>query len=81
MAFHFDLIFGVVFLLFGALMGLGLGFGSKSVFGSTHIVQQLLFSLLLTILTFNFDIILGLFFYFFGFNVGFKKCFRVHSCI
>ena len=38
------------------------------VLGFTHIVQQLLFSLFFTILTFDIDIILGLFFTFWGPN-------------
>ena len=36
--------------------------------GSTHIVQQLLFSLFPSILTFDFDLILGSFFTFWGPN-------------
>ena len=38
------------------------------VLGSTHIVQQLLFSLFPSILMFDFDFILGLFLTFFGPN-------------
>ena len=37
-------------------------FDVQIVLGSTHIVQQLLFSLFLSILTFDFDLILGSFF-------------------
>jgi len=43
---------------------------------STHIVEQLSFSLCLSILTFDFDLILGSFFYFLGPNglfLGFGK--------
>ena len=38
------------------------------VFGSTHIVQQLIFSLFPSILMFDFDLILGLFLTFLGPN-------------
>ena len=37
---------------------LGLGKGSKPVLGSTHVVEQLSFSVLPSILTFDFDLIL-----------------------
>ena len=40
--------------------------GSKTVLGFTHVVQQLSFSMFLSILTFDFDIILGSFFTFWG---------------
>ena len=59
--FDFDLILGVNMFV-GALMGfflLGLGFGSKAVLGSTHVVEQLLFSIVPSILTFYFDLIWG----------------------
>ena len=36
--------------------------GSKIVLGSTHVVEQLLFSIVPSILTFDFDLILGSFF-------------------
>ena len=39
---------------------------SKTVLGSTHIVEQLSFTMFLSILTFEFDLILGSFFYFLG---------------
>ena len=39
---------------------------SKTVFGSTHVDEQLSFSLFLSILTFTFDLILGSFFTFQG---------------
>ena len=44
-------------------MGLfsGLGKGSKTVLGSSHVVVQLSFSMFLSILTFDFDLILGSF--------------------
>ena len=42
------------------------GYGSKTVLGSTHVVEQLLFSIVLSILMFNFDSILGYFFTFLG---------------
>ena len=40
----------------------GLGKGSKNVLGSTHVVEQLSFSMLPLILAFDFDLILGSFF-------------------
>ena len=40
---------------------LGLGLNSKTVFGSTHLVEQLSFSLFPSTLTFDFDSILGSF--------------------
>ena len=45
---------------------LGLWKGSKTVLGSTHVVEQLSFSMLPSILTFDFDLILGLFLTFWG---------------
>ena len=58
----------------------GVGVGSTIVFRSTHIVEQLLFLMFSSILTFDFDIILGPLFtfwdpngLFFGVGVGFKK--------
>ena len=45
---------------------LGSGFGSKTVLGSTHVVEQLSFSMFLSILTFDFDLILGTFLTFWG---------------
>ena len=42
--------------------------GSKTVFGSTYVVEQLLFSIDPSILTFDFDLILGSFFTFWGPN-------------
>ena len=42
--------------------------GSTAVFGSTHVVEQLSFSLFLSILTFDFDLILGSFLTFWGPN-------------
>ena len=47
---------------------LGLGKGSKIVLRSTHVVEQLSFSMLPSILTFDFDLILGSFFTFCGPN-------------
>ena len=37
------------------------GSGSKIVFGSTHVAEQLLLSIVLSNLTFDFDLILGFF--------------------
>ena len=47
---------------------LRLGYGSKTVLGSTHVVEQLSFSMFPSILTFDFDSILGSFFTFLGPN-------------
>ena len=41
-------------------------YSSKTVLGSTHVVEQLLFSIVLSILMFNFDSILGYLFTFLG---------------
>ena len=40
---------------------LGSMWGSKTVLGSTHVVDQLLFSIVSSILTFDFDLMLGSF--------------------
>ena len=47
---------------------LGLSEGSTTVFGSTHAVEQLSFSIFLSILTFDFDLIFGSFLIFWGPN-------------
>ena len=53
----------------GQKIGYFEGWGQvQIVLGSTHIVQQLLFSLFPSILTFEFGLILGLFFTFLGPN-------------
>ena len=44
------------------------GVGSTTVLGSTHVVEQLSFSMFPSILTFDFDIILGSFLTFWGPN-------------
>ena len=83
LTFHF----GVTFDFFGGLMSSFLGFGSGSTpfLGSTHVVEQLSFSLFLSILTFDFDLILGSFLPFwalmgyFCVGLGFKNCFAVSS--
>ena len=66
---------------------LGLWKGSKTVLGSTHVVEQLSFSMLPSILTFDFDLILGSFLtfcgpngLFFGVGVGFENYFGAYSC-
>ena len=46
-------------LAFLGLFGILLGSGSKTVLGSTHIIEQLSFSLFPLILAFDFDSILG----------------------
>ena len=45
---------------------LGLGKGSKTVLGYTHVVEQLSFSMFPSILTFDFDLILWSFLTFWG---------------
>ena len=45
---------------------MGLGNGSNTVLGSTHVVEQLSFAFLLSILTFDFDLIFGSFLMFLG---------------
>ena len=47
---------------------LGLGQGSKTVLGYTHVVEKLSFSLFLSTLTFDFGLILGSFLTFWGPN-------------
>ena len=47
---------------------LGSGLGSKTVFGSNHVADQLLFSIVPSILAFDFDLILGSFWTFWGPN-------------
>ena len=47
---------------------LGLGKGSKTVLGYTHVVEQLLFSMFPSILSFDFDLILESFFTLWGPN-------------
>ena len=67
-------------------MGYFWGWGMvRKLLGSTHVVEQLSFSMFLSILTFDFESILGLFFTFLGPNglffggvgVGFKNSFWV----
>ena len=47
---------------------LGSAYGSKTILESTHVVEQLLFSLFSSIVNFYFHLILGLFFTFWGHN-------------
>ena len=56
------------FLTFWGSNGLflGLGKGSNSVLGSTHVVEQLSFSMLSSILTFDFCLVWGNYFQFLG---------------
>ena len=51
------------FQLFGGPneLFLGSGYSSRTVLGSTHVVEQLLFSIVPSILTLDFDLILGSF--------------------
>ena len=69
MTFDFD-FFLKSFLTFWGPNGLFLGLwnGSETVLGSTHVVEQLSFSMLPSILTFDFDLILGSFLSFWGHN-------------
>ena len=62
--------FCYLFLTFWGLNGLFLGSGksAKSILESTHVVEQLSFSMLPSVLTFDFDLILGAFFTFWGPN-------------
>ena len=50
---------------------LGLGKGWKIVLRSTHVVEQLSFTMLPSILTLDFDLILGSFFLLFGALMGY----------
>ena len=65
MKFEFDLILGS-FLTFWSILGVRVGF--KKCFGSTHVVEQLLFSMFSSFLTFDFDLNLGSFSTFWGPN-------------
>ena len=69
LTFDFDLLLGSFFIFWGP-NGLfsGLGWGSTTVLGSTHVLEQFLFSMLPQILTFDFDLLLGSFFTFVGPN-------------
>ena len=65
LTFDFDLILWS-FLTNGLFLGLEKD--SKNVFGSTHVVEQLSFCMLLSLLIFDFYLILGSFFTFLGPN-------------
>ena len=61
--------------------------GFETVLGSTHVVEQLSFSMVLSILTIDFDLIFESFLtfggpngQFWGVGIGFDKCFGVCSC-
>ena len=62
LTFDFDLILGS-FFDFGGPNGIFLGsiWGSKTILGYTHVVEQLLFSIVTLILNFDFDLIFGSF--------------------
>ena len=67
--FEFDSIFRLFFDYWGPMdygLFLGLGQSSKTVLGTNHVVEQLLFSIVSSILTFDFDLIFGSFFTFWG---------------
>ena len=79
----------MLFFLFLDPNGIFLGsmWGSKTVLGSTNVVEQLSISMFPSILTFELDLILKSFFtfwgpnwLFFGVGVGFRHCFEVHLC-
>ena len=83
----FDLILGRFFTLWGPNeFFLGPGLVSKTVLGFTHVVDQLLFSIVPSILTFDFKLFWGHFWLFLGPNelfLGrgwFQNCFVVYSC-
>ena len=67
LTFDFDLILGP-FLTFLGPNGLlfGLGYGSKTVLGSSNVVEQVLFSKLPSMLTFSFLLIYGVIFKIWG---------------
>ena len=70
LTFDFDLILWSFFTFWGP-NGLFLGLEKcykKTVFESTHVVEQLSFSMFPSILTFDFDLILGSFLTFWGPN-------------
>ena len=69
LTFEFDLILGSFFTFWGPNgLFLWLGKGSKTVLGSSHVVEQLSFSLFHSILTFDFHSILESFLTFWGPN-------------
>ena len=72
LTFDFDLILES-FLTFWGPNGLflGLGKGSNTVLGSTHVVEQLLFFMLSLILTFDFYLFWGNFFLVLGALMGY----------
>ena len=88
LTFNFDLILGSFFTFWGPNgLFLGLEWGSTTVLGSTHVVEQLSSSLFFSILAFYFDLILGSFLnlwgpngLFLGVGEGFKYCFGVYLC-
>ena len=69
LTFDFDLILGSFLTFWGPNeLFLVLGKGSKTILGSTHVVEQPSFSMLPSILTFEFDLNLGSFLTFWGPN-------------
>ena len=66
-------------------MGVGVRFDNCFGVWSTHVVEQLSFSMFPSTLAFNFDLMLGTFFTFlallgfFGVGVEFENCFGVYS--
>ena len=67
------------FLFFGGPneLFLGSGYSSRTVLGSTHVVEQLSFSMIPSIPSFEFDLILGSFFTFWAPNAQFWGSFLI----
>ena len=66
---QFYLILGLFYTFWGPKWDIfGTGVGFKIVLGSTHVVEQVLFPIVPSILTFDFDLILGSFLTFWGLN-------------
>ena len=86
--FWFWLNFGVVFYFWGPnWLFFWSGYVSITVLWSIYVVDQLLFCIVSSILTFDFHLIWGSFLTFlgpywaiFGVRVGFKNCFVVYIC-
>ena len=79
MTLDFDLLLGSLTFWGPNELFLGLWKGSKIVLGSTHVVEQLSFSMLPSILTFDSDLILGSFLTFLGTNGLFCNWGRVQK--
>ena len=72
MTFDLDLIVGSFFYFFGPQQAIfGVGEGSKTFLESNHVVEELSFLMLPSILTLDFDLLMGSFFTFGAHNVLF----------